>query len=158
MYMPTKELVTECIKERSKERIADIWNELYWCRVDSVLMLFFIELYELSVIMYTPVEQKANLRYMANVYSLSAVLNLCTLRNTLVHNIYNTTGVRSTVYVYLTKITQPVFIDICNTCGLPGSVVWDTLLDICDKDDTTTRNYTTPTLLRLKAMQELIGE
>ena len=156
--MPTREVITDIDKSNSCVWMRRIWDELYWCRLDTVLISFLIEIYELSLVIYTPVGSKANHKYLASKYKNNTVSNMCSLRNLLAHNLYTAYELRILISEYLTKVTQPVFIDICDTCGLPGSVVWDTLIDMCYKDDTVTREYITPTLLRLKTMSELIGE
>ncbi len=156
--MPTREIVTQECKDSSVNWIFKLWNELYWCRIDTSLIAFIISLYEIALIVMTPIGMKANHRYLLEYYPSKTMTQLCSLRNLLAHNIYNISSIRTTMIDFLLDITQPVFVDICDTCGLPGSIVWDTLLDMCDKDDTTTREYNTPTLLRLKTMKELIGE
>lgn len=76
----------------------------------------------------------------------------------LTHNLYSIEDIRGIVSKYILDVTREIFIDICNTCALDGYTVGETINNMCCRSETLSRNYTQPTLLRLRAMQELIGE
>lgn len=155
--MPTNEIVTADMIRESKEKLQAMYTELQWSMLDSTLILFFIELYELSMVILSDVGDRAHHR---NISRISAQLanNLHTIRNEFTHYLYRIDNIRSFITNSLDSENLNCLTQMCDMCGLNGIDVVSCIYDLCSRKDSLNAKGCTPTLLKRKIMKELIGE
>lgn len=97
VIMPTAEKVTDVMQDRSIEIIRTLYERLTWFPLPELLVLFIIELYEVSLIVNTKIGDRPLDKYVNNIYKNGTVKSLMRARNTLSHNLYSVTS----VYTYV---------------------------------------------------------
>ena len=157
--MPTKDKVTEEMKQKSQYWLNQLYSAVTWCHIPSTMLSFIIELYEVLLVSTTPLGCRPTDKQASNVIGYDVISRLRTMRNTLSHNLYSVEYVFAYVRPNLVTIGEQCFNNACHMCGLQGDV-WKELMNICslDEHDIISHVESTPTLLKLHLMSEITGE
>ena len=157
--MPTKDKVTEEMKQQSQYWLNQLYRTITWCHVPSTVLSFIIELYEVLLVSATPMGCRPTDKLVSDIIGYDTLNQLRTMRNTLSHNLYNVEFVFAYVRPNLITIGENGFNDACHMCGLEGDV-WKELMNICSLDEHNIISHidATPTLLKLHLMSEITGE
>ena len=157
--MPTKDKVTEEMKQKSQYWLNQLYSAVTWCHIPSTVLAFIIELYEVLLVSTTPLGCRPTDKLVLDVVGYDVLSQLRTMRNTLSHNLYKVKYIFAYVRHNLMTIGEQGFNDACHMCGLQGDV-WKELMSICSLDEHEIISHidATPTLLKLHLMSEITGE